>query len=100
MQELFKVMGKFLQSKRLEKNLSQGEVATRLGYSSPQFISNIERGLCAPPLKKLKQLIQLYDLNGEEVVGMILGEHERHLRRTLGLRRVGIRAPKRRRLDS
>ncbi len=100
MQELFKVMGKFLQSKRLEMNLSQGEVADKLGYSSPQFISNIERGLCAPPLKKLKQLISLYDLNGEEVVVMILGEHERHLRRTLGLRKVGIRPPKRRKLDS
>lgn len=85
MKELFKVLGDFLQAKRTKAGLSQGDVATKLGYSSPQFISNFERGLCAPPLNKLKLLVQLYDLNGDEVLKLMLKEHEKHLRRSLGL---------------
>ena len=85
MKELFKVLGDFLQSKRVKAGLSQGDVATKLGYSSPQFISNFERGLCAPPLNKLKLLVQLYDLNGEEVLKLMLKEQEKHLRKALSL---------------
>lgn len=85
MKELFKVLGDFLQSRRIKAGLSQGDVATKLGYSSPQFISNFERGLCAPPLNKLKMLLALYDLNGEDVMKLMLKEHEKHLRKALGL---------------
>jgi transcriptional regulator with XRE-family HTH domain len=85
MKELFKVLGDFLQSKRVKAGLSQGDVASKLGYSSPQFISNFERGLCAPPLNKLKLLVQLYDLNGDEVLKLMLKEQEKHLRKALGL---------------
>ncbi len=80
MKELFQVLGEYLQSKRMKVGLS------KLGYSSPQFISNFERGLCAPPLNKLKMLVQLYDMNGEEVLKLMLKEHERHLRRALSLK--------------
>jgi transcriptional regulator with XRE-family HTH domain len=86
MKELFQVLGEFLQSKRVKSGLSQGDVATKLGYSSPQFISNFERGLCAPPLNKLKMLVQLYDLSGEEVLKLMMKEQERHLRKALGLK--------------
>jgi transcriptional regulator with XRE-family HTH domain len=99
MDELFKVMGKYLQEKRVDRDLSQGEVASKLGYSSPQFISNIERGLCAPPLRKLRKLIDLYNLNGEEVMQLILSQQELHLRKSLGLGRFAGRRGKRK-LDS
>lgn len=55
-------LGKFLQKKRMEKGLSQGEVAKKLGYTSPQFISNIERGLCSPALSSAKKMAKLYDI--------------------------------------
>lgn len=85
MKDLFEILGNFLQDKRTKAGLSQGDVADKLGYSSPQFISNFERGLCAPPLNKLKMLVQLYGLNSEEVVKLMMKEHERHLRRNLGV---------------
>ena len=84
MKELFEVLGDFLQSKRVKAGLSQGDVATKLGYSSPQFISNFERGLCAPPLNKLKLLVSLYDLNSEELIRLMLKEEEKNLRKHLG----------------
>lgn len=83
MKELFQVLGDFLQSKRVKAGLSQGDVATKLGYSSPQFISNFERGLCAPPLNKMKLLVGLYDLNTEELIKLMLKEEEKNLRKHL-----------------
>jgi transcriptional regulator with XRE-family HTH domain len=85
MKELFTVLGDYLHARRTKSGLSQGDVATKLGYSSPQFISNFERGLCAPPLNKLKMLVQLYDMSGEEVLKLMMKEHEKHLRKNLGL---------------
>ena len=86
MNELFQALGVHLQAKRVKAGLSQGNVAKQLGYSSPQFVSNFERGLCAPPLSKLKLLVRLYDMNGEEVLKLMLKEQERHIRKALGVK--------------
>lgn len=83
MQELFQNLGVYLQKKRVKAGLSQGDVAKALGYSSPQFISNFERGLCAPPLPKLKSIINMYDLSPEAVMNLMLKEQEKHLRKAL-----------------
>jgi transcriptional regulator with XRE-family HTH domain len=55
-------VSELLRKARTKKGLSQSEVAKRLGYSSPQFISNWERGLSSPPIPKLKKLCKIYDL--------------------------------------
>jgi transcriptional regulator with XRE-family HTH domain len=75
----FKKMGKFLKAKRIKADLSQIEVAKKLGYTSPQFISNFERGLCAPPIKSLRTLIDLYHLNAKATVERILSEERAYL---------------------
>jgi transcriptional regulator with XRE-family HTH domain len=85
MKELFQVLGDYLQTRRVKSGLSQGDVASKLGYSSPQFVSNFERGLCAPPLNKMKTLVQLYDMNSEEVLKLMMKEHEKQLRKNLGI---------------
>jgi transcriptional regulator with XRE-family HTH domain len=46
--------GAQLKKRREEVKLSQGQIAMRLGYTSPQFISNIERGLAPFPDKVVK----------------------------------------------
>jgi len=86
MQELFQTLGTYLRKARIEKGLSQREVADALGYSSPQFISNFERGLCSPPLVKLKVLIDLYRLNPQKVLGLILDQQKKHLEKNLLLK--------------
>lgn len=86
MQELFQTLGTYLKKARVEKGFSQREVADALGYSSPQFISNFERGLCSPPLVKLKVLIDLYRLSPQRVMGLILDQQKKHLEKSLVLR--------------
>jgi len=38
---------------REKVGLTQREVSDSLGYSTPQFISNVERGRCRFPVQKL-----------------------------------------------
>lgn len=64
----------FLKDAREAKGLSQAEVAKHLGYTSPQFISNWERGTAAPPAKILFQLSRLYNVNSELLLGHLM-EH-------------------------
>lgn len=82
----FKDLGKYLAEKRLEKGLSQNEVANLLGYSSGQFISNFERGICAPPLKKLRVLMGLYSLSLDRITRLLLDAQENFIRGSLASR--------------
>lgn len=52
--------GMVMRESREKTGLTQAEVAIRLGYSSAQFISNSERGLCRFPFKKFKHLSRIY----------------------------------------
>lgn len=61
-------LSKYLKRMRIESGLTQAEVANKLGYSSPQFISNWERGFARPPVKIIKRLISMYKLNVDETV--------------------------------
>ncbi len=65
-------LGRFLKDRREAKRLTQSEVAARLGYGSPQFISNIERGISNVPIKSLRILIEIFGLSPAEVVDIIV----------------------------
>jgi transcriptional regulator with XRE-family HTH domain len=70
-------LGAYLQEMRAKANLTQREVSLELGYSSAQFISNFERGITSPPLKKLKELIRMYKMPVEKVMNLLIeGERE------------------------
>lgn len=78
-ESLVREFGDYLKEKRVKANLSQAEVAEELGYSSPQFVSNFERGLCTPPLPALKQMLQLYNISKKEMVELLLRQERKHL---------------------
>ena len=62
----------FLKEKRKEKGLSQQKVSEELQLKSPQFVSNVERGLCGIPIDQLKELIHIYELDEEEMIAMLM----------------------------
>jgi transcriptional regulator with XRE-family HTH domain len=78
-----KKMGIFLREKREQKGLTQAQVALQLGYGSPQFISNIERGVSRVPVKSLKYFIDLYGLQTNEVIDILLDEKRQQLHKVL-----------------
>jgi len=78
-----KKMGVYLREKREHKGLTQAQVALQLGYGSPQFISNIERGVSRVPVKSLKYFIDLYGLQTDEVIEILLDEKRNQLQKVL-----------------
>lgn len=66
------VLAVFLKDKRTHAGFTQNQVAKKLGYSSPQFISNWERGLSNPPIATLKVLAELYQASSDEMFNAIL----------------------------
>jgi len=78
-----KKFGKFLKSQRIKSKMSQIAVSRKFGYTSAQFISNFERGRCSAPLKVLKVLINLYNLNSNDLIHKIITEQKIFLRKNL-----------------
>ena len=66
------LLGEFLQQKRNAAGFSQLDISTKLGYSTPQFISNWERGVAAPPINALKKIAQLYGISADELFEVVL----------------------------
>lgn len=66
---------------REKAGLTQKDVSEALGYTTPQFISNVERGRCRFPVEKLPKLKRLYRLSNDQVIEMIMGEEKQGLLR-------------------
>jgi transcriptional regulator with XRE-family HTH domain len=68
----YEPFGRYMAEKRVAAGYTQRQVADTLGYSSAQFISNFERGIAVPPLKKLKVLLGMYKMPLDTVLDLIL----------------------------
>mgnify|MGYP001617569612 CR=1 FL=1 len=79
----YEELGAYLQKMRLKADLTQRAVAMELEYSSAQFISNIERGIVVPPLRKLKMLIDLYGIPTDTIMALILELERKRLVKAL-----------------
>ena len=83
-----KEMGRLLRNKRVSSGLTQQQVSHRLGYSSSQFVSNIERGISVAPLKTLGELTRLYKFKDKVVVDLLLAGSKKYLRSALTSKKV------------
>ncbi|MCB9085751.1 MAG: helix-turn-helix transcriptional regulator [Bdellovibrionaceae bacterium] len=78
-----KHIGEFFKSKRIQKGLTQSQVAELLGYSSPQIVSNWERLLCDPPIEKLSSLAKILGIPKKELIKMMTGSYQEDLKQIL-----------------
>lgn len=85
--KLYKKLGMYLRECRLEASMTQAELATKLGYSSPQFCSNIERGLCKYPDSKLKKVVRLVGADNLVVFDLITEATQEHYMKLLRVQR-------------
>jgi hypothetical protein len=58
------------------KKLSQVELSNLLGYKNGQFVSNVERGICAIPLKALGDLKRILSIPQDELVAAMVRDYE------------------------
>ena len=77
----FKNIATLIRTKRIghPKNYSQSDLSMLLGYKNGQFISNVERGLCNVPLKMMKKISEVLDINPDDLKTAILKDHEETL---------------------
>jgi transcriptional regulator with XRE-family HTH domain len=76
-------VGEVLRKAREKAGLTQRQVSLELGYSSAQNISNFECGIAVPPLKRLKVLANIYDLNVPKLIEIAIDAERGILRKTL-----------------
>lgn len=67
----------FLKEARATAGLTQRQVSDKLGYETPQFVSNWERGVSFPPVSQLKILAGLYKISAETLFEHVLEEELR-----------------------
>lgn len=72
----FHNLGIYLKEKRLSAGLTQTELSQSLKVHV-QFVSNWERGLCAPPSHCFHHLIDVLGLNREQVVNAMVSDSKR-----------------------
>lgn len=66
-----------LAARREKCNVTQAQVAQELGFSSPQYISNMERGLTHLPVKHFRKVSQLLGVPMRDMVDHRIRD-ERH----------------------
>lgn len=74
-------LGRFFCQKRQDARLTQRDVANKLGYTSPQFISNWERGLSQPPYDVLPEIANLYAIPPQDIIDIMAKYQEKVLAR-------------------
>lgn len=66
-----RIVGEFLKDSRVKAGLTQQELASKLSYSTAQFVSNWERGISLPPLNVLTTLISLCKISSRNLVDVL-----------------------------
>lgn len=74
----FAKFGQVLKEARVAAHLSQTTAASALNYDQ-QLLSHWERGLSAPPVRILRKIAKLYDIQVDDLYALLM---EDSLRRT------------------
>jgi transcriptional regulator with XRE-family HTH domain len=84
--EVYMVLNEMIRKRRREMNLSQGKLSKLLGYDSAQLISNIERGVCHFPKRKLKRLCRVLMLDQQAVYNSLVYQSAKEIAESMGMR--------------
>lgn len=63
---------KFLKKRRLDIGLTQAQLAKKMGYLTPQLVSNNERGVSLPPMKTLGKLAKILLVDAATINNLII----------------------------
>lgn len=75
-----KEMGQLIKKARNGAGLTQASLAHKLGYRSPQFISNWERSESLPPITALPKIARFTKTKYNEFTGILKRDFERVLK--------------------
>lgn len=73
-------VSKVLRTSRRKQNLTQQQLAKRLGFKSAQMVSNWERGIACLPIKKINKISKVLDLPKSILVGLMVANYRENLK--------------------
>lgn len=79
----FKNIATVVNSNRVALDISQEIFARIIGYKNGQFVSNVERGLCSIPTKKLVITAEALKIDPEVLIEAILLDEQAECRRVV-----------------
>jgi transcriptional regulator with XRE-family HTH domain len=80
MSKRFNHLASIMREHRAIKNVSQADVAKVIwGNGKGQFVSNIERGLCSLPTKKIPHVAKFLDIPVNKITHAMMKDFEANL---------------------
>lgn len=79
--------GQLVRKNRERVDLTQLQLSKKLGYETPQFISNVERGVTAIPAKKFKRLSDALEISIKDLVLARVDDYADKLAKAAGVSR-------------
>lgn len=76
------LLSKYIKEKRIEREMTQNELASKLGYTA-QFVANWERGVSSPPGHALKKLVSVLKIPAQELVDVMTEQSAAHWREVI-----------------
>jgi transcriptional regulator with XRE-family HTH domain len=83
MNQLHKELGNLIRDFRQKSGMSQLQLAHRLGYDSPQFVSLFERGVSKVPFNILGKLIVVLGIPEKKIVKSIIQAYETEIKKQI-----------------
>lgn len=68
---------------RLNAGLLQKKVSVDMGYKNSQYISNIERGVCSIPFKKISITAKILNISPDSIIRAILADYDVNIRKAI-----------------
>jgi transcriptional regulator with XRE-family HTH domain len=76
-----------LKTQREKVNVTQAELAKKLGFSTGQFVSNWERGISNPPTHTFKKISKILKLPIDKIIQANVADFRSEVASVLGIRR-------------
>lgn len=88
-----KSINEYFKNIRLKADMSQGELAAKMGYTSSQFVSNWERGLSIVPLHKAVLFCKITGTNVKDFKAAMIEESTKRIERVFTLHSKNKKTP-------
>lgn len=72
-------INELLRTARMDGSISQLAASKALGLGNSQYVSNIERGMCAPSMDTVLVLAKLYKVSPNKIVDVMLADYNKAL---------------------
>lgn len=91
----FENIARLMRIKRHQLGLSQNDIAKMIGFSSSgQFVSNVERGLCSIPFRKIKTTAHILEIEPSELIEAILDDERLFMNQIIAGSEVAVMTTK------